>query len=38
MGVFDQYVSDRMLDRYPQLYMLGQKNEFVSIDFFMLNI
>jgi phospholipid-transporting ATPase len=32
MGVFDQYVSARMLDRYPQMYMLGQKSEFVSIN------
>jgi phospholipid-transporting ATPase len=31
MGVFDQYVSARMLDRYPQMYILGQKSEFVSI-------
>ncbi|RIB10327.1 hypothetical protein C2G38_2106365 [Gigaspora rosea] len=29
MGVFDQYVSARMLDRYPQLYSLGQKSEFI---------
>jgi phospholipid-transporting ATPase len=32
MGVFDQFVSARMLDRYPQMYMLGQKSEFVSIN------
>lgn len=30
LGIFDQYVSARMLDRYPQMYMLGQKSEFVS--------
>ncbi|CAG8563411.1 1479_t:CDS:10 [Cetraspora pellucida] len=29
MGVFDQFVSARMLDRYPQLYSLGQKSEFI---------
>jgi len=30
IGVFDQNVSARMLDRYPQLYIHGQKNEFFS--------
>ena len=30
IGVFDQFVSARMLDRYPQLYMLGQKNAFFT--------
>ncbi|KAK1232321.1 aminophospholipid translocase [Marasmius sp. AFHP31] len=30
IGVFDQFVSARILDRYPQLYMLGQKNEFFT--------
>ncbi|KAF9073498.1 calcium transporting ATPase [Rhodocollybia butyracea] len=30
IGVFDQFVSARILDRYPQLYILGQKNEFFS--------
>src|SRR5258708_40342930 len=30
IGVFDQFVSARMLDRYPQLYMLGQKNTFFT--------
>jgi phospholipid-transporting ATPase len=29
MGVFDQFISARLLDRYPQLYQLGQKGEFV---------
>ncbi|CAG8467752.1 4457_t:CDS:10 [Acaulospora colombiana] len=29
IGIFDQYISARMLDRYPQMYMLGQKSEFV---------
>ncbi|CAG7854737.1 Probable phospholipid-transporting ATPase DRS2 [Serendipita indica DSM 11827] len=30
IGIFDQFVSARMLDRYPQLYMLGQKNTFFT--------
>ncbi|KAI0314556.1 calcium transporting ATPase [Amylostereum chailletii] len=30
IGVFDQFVSARILDRYPQLYMLGQKNAFFT--------
>ncbi|KAF8328241.1 uncharacterized protein EI90DRAFT_3126404 [Cantharellus anzutake] len=30
IGVFDQFVSARILDRYPQLYHLGQKNTFFS--------
>jgi phospholipid-transporting ATPase len=34
MGVFDQYVSARMLDRYPQMYMLGQKSEFFNVKNF----
>jgi phospholipid-transporting ATPase len=35
IGVFDQFVSARMLDRYPQLYQLGQKNHFFApIRFF----
>ena len=29
IGVFDQFISARLLDRYPQLYRLGQKGEFV---------
>jgi phospholipid-transporting ATPase len=29
MGVFDQFISARLLDRYPQLYMLGQRGEWV---------
>ncbi|KAF8539362.1 hypothetical protein BDD12DRAFT_737388 [Trichophaea hybrida] len=28
MGIFDQYISARLLDRYPQLYQLGQKGQF----------
>lgn len=30
IGIFDQYVSARMLDRYPQLYRLGQTSEFYN--------
>lgn len=30
IGVFDQIVSSRMLDKYPQMYMLGQKNVFFN--------
>ncbi|KAF8893873.1 aminophospholipid-transporting P-type ATPase [Infundibulicybe gibba] len=30
IGVFDQFVSARILDRYPQLYTLGQRNEFFT--------
>ncbi|KAJ3278349.1 hypothetical protein HK104_002419 [Borealophlyctis nickersoniae] len=30
LGIFDQYVSARMLDRYPQLYHLGQKSQFYN--------
>ncbi|KIM63851.1 hypothetical protein SCLCIDRAFT_1213640 [Scleroderma citrinum Foug A] len=30
IGIFDQFVSARVLDRYPQLYMLGQKNVFFT--------
>ncbi|KAG1790433.1 uncharacterized protein HD556DRAFT_1490374 [Suillus plorans] len=30
IGVFDQFVSARILDRYPQLYALGQKNVFLT--------
>ncbi|KAJ5502931.1 ATPase P-type K/Mg/Cd/Cu/Zn/Na/Ca/Na/H-transporter [Penicillium fimorum] len=28
MGIFDQFISARLLDRYPQLYQLGQKGVF----------
>lgn len=28
IGIFDQFVSARLLDRYPQLYQLSQKNMF----------
>jgi len=30
IGIFDQFVSARVLDRYPQLYVLGQKNFFFT--------
>lgn len=31
LGVFDQFVNARLLDRYPQLYQLGQRGTFVSM-------
>lgn len=34
MGVFDQFVSSRLLERYPQLYKLGQKGQFFSVMIF----
>ncbi|KAF3906618.1 hypothetical protein ABW20_dc0109055 [Dactylellina cionopaga] len=34
MGVFDQYLSARMLDRYPQMYQLGQKGYFFKMSSF----
>jgi phospholipid-transporting ATPase len=34
MGVFDQFISARLLDRYPQLYQLGQKGEFFNVRSF----
>jgi len=30
IGIFDQFVSARILDRYPQLYSLGQSNAFFT--------
>lgn len=30
IGIFDQFVSARVLDRYPQLYGLGQRNVFFT--------
>lgn len=30
IGVFDQFSSARLLDKYPQMYMLGQNNEFFN--------
>lgn len=34
MGVFDQFVSARLLDRYPQLYQLGQQRKFFNVTVF----
>jgi phospholipid-transporting ATPase len=34
LGILDQFVSARLLDRYPQLYGLGQKNRFFRISVF----
>ncbi|CCE82262.1 Piso0_001979 [Millerozyma farinosa CBS 7064] len=34
LGVFDQFVSARLLDRYPQLYQLGQQRKFFSVPIF----
>jgi phospholipid-transporting ATPase len=34
IGIFDQFLSARMLDRYPELYMLGQRNEFFNVRAF----
>ncbi|TGJ82906.1 hypothetical protein E0Z10_g5870 [Xylaria hypoxylon] len=34
IGILDQYVSARLLDRYPQLYAAGQRNEFFKIKTF----
>lgn len=34
IGVFDQFVNSRLLERYPQLYKLGQKSQFFSVSIF----
>ncbi|KAK6517959.1 hypothetical protein TWF506_005128 [Arthrobotrys conoides] len=34
MGVFDQFLSARLLDRYPQMYQLGQKGYFFKMSSF----
>jgi phospholipid-transporting ATPase len=34
IGIFDQFVNARMLDRYPQLYRNGQVNEFYNATTF----
>lgn len=34
LGILDQFVSARLLDRYPQLYNLGQRNTFFKIRVF----
>ncbi|CAO3590835.1 unnamed protein product [Absidia cylindrospora] len=30
IGIFDQFASARLLDKYPQIYSLGQTNEFFN--------
>ncbi|KAG8531589.1 uncharacterized protein KY384_003219 [Bacidia gigantensis] len=34
MGIFDQFISARLLDRYPQLYRLGQAGVFFKMHSF----
>lgn len=34
MGILDQFISARLLDRYPQLYQLGQKGVFFKMHSF----
>lgn len=34
IGILDQFVSARLLDRYPQLYGLGQQNTFFRLKIF----
>lgn len=34
MGICDQFISARLLDRYPQLYQLGQKGVFFRMHSF----
>ena len=34
IGIFDQFISARLLDRYPQLYTLGQKGTFFRMHSF----
>ncbi|KJZ72190.1 Putative phospholipid-transporting ATPase DRS2 [Hirsutella minnesotensis 3608] len=34
LGILDQFISARLLDRYPQLYMMGQKNYFFKLKVF----
>lgn len=36
IGIFDQFVSARSLDRYPQLYQLGQDNYYFTPSRFFL--
>lgn len=31
LGIFDQFISARLLDRYPQLYQLGQRGAFLNV-------
>ncbi|RKP40388.1 aminophospholipid-translocating P4-type ATPase [Dimargaris cristalligena] len=34
IGVFDQFLSARMLDRYPEMYKMGQRGEFFNVRAF----
>ncbi|ANB13695.1 aminophospholipid-translocating P4-type ATPase DRS2 [Sugiyamaella lignohabitans] len=34
LGIFDQFISARLLDRYPQLYQLGQRSAFLNVRHF----
>jgi phospholipid-transporting ATPase len=34
IGIFDQFVSARFLEQYPQLYQLGQKGTFFNVTIF----
>ncbi|PHH67813.1 hypothetical protein CDD83_6388 [Cordyceps sp. RAO-2017] len=34
LGILDQFISARLLDRYPQLYMMGQNNYFFRLKVF----
>ncbi|ORX91371.1 phospholipid-transporting ATPase [Basidiobolus meristosporus CBS 931.73] len=34
IGIFDQFVCARMLDRYPEMYKLGQSKEFFNVRTF----
>jgi phospholipid-transporting ATPase len=35
LGILDQFISARLLDRYPQLYAMGQKNSAFTMRVFM---
>ncbi|ROT40490.1 phospholipid-transporting ATPase [Sodiomyces alkalinus F11] len=34
LGILDQFISARLLDRYPQLYTMGQQNQFFRMKVF----
>ncbi|KAH8653557.1 hypothetical protein BX600DRAFT_386430 [Xylariales sp. PMI_506] len=34
IGILDQFISARLLDRYPQLYSIGQQNQFFRLHVF----
>lgn len=34
LGILDQFISARLLDRYPQLYTMGQQNYFFKLKVF----